>query len=108
MNIPAFDNSLITYLIIAALLFGIGFYGLVQRRTLIGILIADELIVAGASLNFMAFNRFLAPDPTVGQIFTLFIMGIAATEAAIALSIIIVVYRNFRSIDTEDIAELKG
>ena len=108
MSIPAFGDNLITYLIIAALLFGIGFYGLVHRRTLIGMLIAGELILAGASLNFMAFNRFLAPDPTVGQVFTLFIMGIAAAEAAIALSIIIVVYRNFRSIDTEDIAELKG
>jgi NADH-quinone oxidoreductase subunit K len=108
MSIPAFGDSLIIYLIIAALLFGIGFYGLVHRRTLIGMLIAGELILAGASLNFMAFNRFLAPDPTVGQIFTLFIMGIAAAEAAIALSIIIAVYRNFRTIDVEDVAELKG
>ena len=108
MSIPAFGDSLITYLIIAALLFGIGFYGLVHRRTLIGMLIAGELILAGASLNFMAFNRFLAPDPTVGQIFTLFIMGIAAAEAAIALSIIIAVYRNYRTIDAEDVAELKG
>jgi NAD(P)H-quinone oxidoreductase subunit 4L len=108
MSIPAFGDSLITYLIIAALLFGIGFYGLVHRRTLIGMLIAGELILAGASLNFMAFNRFLAPDPTVGQIFTLFIMGIAAAEAAIALSIIIAVYRNYRTIDTDDVAELKG
>jgi len=108
MSIPAFGDSLITYLIIAALLFSIGFYGLVHRRTLIGMLIAGELILAGTSINFMAFNRFLAPDPTVGQIFTLFIMGIAAAEAAIALSIIIAVYRNFRSIDTEDVAELNG
>jgi NADH-quinone oxidoreductase subunit K len=108
MSIPAFGDNLVTYLIIAALLFGIGFYGLVHRRTLIGMLIAGELILAGASLNFMAFNRFLAPDPTVGQIFTLFIMGIAAAEAAIALSIIIAVYRNFRTIDVEDVAELKG
>jgi len=108
MSIPAFGDNLITYLIIAALLFGIGFYGLVHRRTLIGMLIAGELILAGASLNFMAFNRFLAPDPTVGQIFTLFIMGIAAAEAAIALSIIIAVYRNFRTIDVDDVAELKG
>ena len=108
MSIPAFGDSLITYLIIAALLFGIGFYGLVHRRTLIGMLIAGELILAGASINFMAFNRFLAPDPTVGQIFTLFIMGIAAAEAAIALSIIIAVYRNFRTIDVDDVAELKG
>ena len=108
MSIPAFGDSLISYLIIAALLFGIGFYGLVHRRTLIGMLIAGELILAGASINFMAFNRFLAPDPTVGQIFTLFIMGIAAAEAAIALSIIIAVYRNYRTIDTDDVAELKG
>ena len=108
MSIPAFGDNLITYLIIAALLFGIGFYGLVHRRTMIGMLIAGELILAGASLNFMAFNRFLAPDPTVGQIFTLFIMGIAAAEAAIALSIIIAVYRNFRTIDVDDVAELKG
>ena len=108
MSIPAFGDSLITYLIIAALLFGVGFYGLVHRRTLIGMLIAGELILAGASINFMAFNRFLAPDPTVGQIFTLFIMGIAAAEAAIALSIIIAVYRNYRTIDTDDVAELKG
>ena len=108
MNIPAFGDSLIIYLIIAALLFGFGFYGLVNRRTLIGMLIAGELVLVGASINFMAFNRFLSPDPTVGQIFTLFIMGIAAAEAAIALSIIIAVYRNFRSIDAEDVAELKG
>jgi NADH:ubiquinone oxidoreductase subunit K len=108
MSIPTFGDSLIIYLLIAALLFGIGFYGLVHRRTLIGMLIAGELILAGASINFMAFNRFLAPDPTVGQIFTLFIMGIAAAEAAIALSIIIAVYRNYRSIDADDVAELKG
>ena len=108
MSIPAFGDSFIIYLIIAAMLFGIGFYGLVHRRTLIGMLIAGELILSGASINFMAFNRFLAPDPTVGQIFTLFIMGIAAAEAAIALSIIIAVYRNFRTIDVDDIAELNG
>ena len=108
MNLLIISNDLNTYLVIGALLFGIGFYGLMQRRTFIGMLIAGELILAGASVNFMAFNRFLAPDPTVGQIFTLFIMGIAAAEAAIALSIIIAVYRNYKSIDTEDAVELKG
>jgi len=88
MNILTISNALNTYLVIGAVLFGIGFYGMMQRRTFIGMLISGELILAGASVNFMAFNRFLAPDPTVGQIFTLFIMGIAAAEAAIALSII--------------------
>ena len=108
MNILTLSSDLNTYLVIGALLFGVGFYGLMQRQTFIGMLISGELILAGASVNFMAFNRFLAPDPTVGQIFTLFIMGIAAAEAAIALSIIIAVYRNYRSIDAEDVAELKG
>jgi NADH:ubiquinone oxidoreductase subunit K len=108
MSIWNLGNSLNTYLFIGALLFAFGFYGLVQRRTFIGMLISAELILSGASVNFMAFNRFLAPDPTVGQIFTLFIMGIAAAEAAIALSIVIAVYRNYKSIDTEDVTELEG
>ena len=108
MNIIGFSNTLETYLVIGAFLFGIGIYGLLQRRSLIGMLIAGELILAGASLNFMAFNRFLAPDPTTGQVFTLFIMGVAAAEAAIALSIVIAVYRNYKSIDTEDTVELNG
>ena len=108
MYILVLSNNLRTYLVIAALLFGIGIYGMVQRQTFIGMLISAELILSGASLNFMAFNRFLAPDPTVGQVFTLFIMAIAAAEAAIALSIIIAVYRNYKSIDTEDVVDLQG
>ena len=108
MSLFDLHNSLESYLVVAALLFGLGIYGLLNRRTLIGLLISAELLLSGASLNFMAFSRFLAPDPTTGQIFTLFIMGIAAAEAAIALSIIIAVYRNYQSIDTEDVAELQG
>ena len=104
----ALYNSLETYLVIGAMLFGMGIYGMVTRRTLIGMLIAAELILAAASINFMAFNRFTAPDPATGQIFTLFIMAIAAAEAAIGLSIIIAVYRHFNSIDAEDTAQLKG
>ncbi len=108
MDLLGLSNNLHTYLVIAALLFGFGIYGLVQRQTFIGMLISAELILSGASLNFMAFNHFLAPDPTVGQLFTLFIMAIAAAEAAIALSIIIAVYRNYKSIDTEDVTDLQG
>ncbi|MHB8789463.1 MAG: NADH-quinone oxidoreductase subunit NuoK [Desulfobulbaceae bacterium] len=101
-------NCLGTYLVIGALLFGFGIYGLVARKTIIGMLIASELVLAGSSVNFMAFNRFLAPDPTVGQIFTLFIMAIAAAEAAIAVSIVVAVYRNYKSIDTKDLVDLHG
>jgi len=101
-------NCLSTYLVIGAMLFGFGIYGLVSRRTVIGMLIASELVLSGASMNFMAFNRFLAPDPAIGQIFTLFIMAIAAAEAAIAVSIVISVYRNYKSIDVEDIVDMHG
>jgi NADH-quinone oxidoreductase subunit K/NAD(P)H-quinone oxidoreductase subunit 4L len=101
-------NSLTTYLFIGALLFSIGIFGLFQRRTLIGMLIAIELMLNGASINFMAFNRFLAPDPIVGQVYTLFIMGIAAAETAIALSIILALFRTIRSINIERARELRG
>ncbi|NOX79520.1 MAG: NADH-quinone oxidoreductase subunit NuoK [Deltaproteobacteria bacterium] len=108
MHLLNLYNCLQTYLVIGAMLFGFGIYGLVSRRTIIGMLISSELILAAASINFMAFNRFLAPDPVTGQIFTLFIMAIAAAEAAIAVSIVISVYRNYKSIDTEDIVDLHG
>lgn len=108
MTILNLYNFLETYLVIGALLFAFGVYGLVARKTVIGMLIASELVLAGSSVNFMAFNRFLAPDPAIGQIFTLFIMAIAAAEAAIAVSIVVAVYRNYKSIDTEDLVDLHG
>jgi NADH:ubiquinone oxidoreductase subunit K len=96
------------YLVLAAFLLAAGIFGLIRRRTLIGMLIAGELIFSSAALNFMALNRFTAPDPTVGQIFVLFSMGLAAAEVAIALSIIIAVYRNYRSIQPKGLSDLKG
>ncbi len=96
------------YFAIAGLLLVIGIFGLLRRRTLIGMLISGELIFSAASLNLMTFNHFKAPDPAVGQIFVLFIMGLAAAEIAIALSIIIAVYRNYRSVETRELSELNG
>ncbi len=99
--------NLNTYLIISAILLAIGLYGMIQHRSLIGMLISSEFILNGAALNFMAFNRFVAPNPAVGQIYTLFIMGIAAAEAAIVISIIITVYRKFNSEDPEQLQDMK-
>lgn len=96
------------YLLVAAFLFAAGVYGLIRRRTLIGMLIAGELIFSAASLNFMVMNRFFVEDPATGQIVVLFIMGLAAAEVSIALSIIIAVYRNYRSIQARELTELKG
>ncbi len=108
MNLLQIHQRPAVYLVLAAFLLAVGIYGLIRRRTLIDMLIAGELIFAAASLNIMTVNRFFAPDPTVGQIFVLFIMGLAAAEVAIALSIIIAVYRNYRSIHSGDMSELKG
>src|SRR5438445_13613802 len=101
-------NRLDVYLLMGAFLLAVGIYGLIRRRTLIGMLISGELIFSAASLNLMAFNRFTVHDRSVGQIFVLFIMGLAAAEVAIALSIIVAVYRNYRSVQTEELSELKG
>ncbi len=101
-------NSLNTYLIISAFLFSIGLVGVLQRRNLIGMLISVELMLNGANLNFMAFNRFLTPEPVVGQIIALAIMGLAAAEAAIGLSIILALYRKMHSINIEQAQRLKG
>lgn len=101
-------NSLTVYLIIAAALFSLGLFGVLMRRNLIGMLISIELMLNGANLNFMAFNRFLAPEPAVGQIVALFVMGIAAAEAAIGLSIILALFRRLRSINIERAQRLRG
>lgn len=101
------SQDLKTYLVVAALLLIIGVYGVVQRRSFIGMLISAELILAGAGLNFMAFNRFMAPDPATGQIFTLIIMGIAAAETAIGVSFILAVYRQFKTIDPIKLNEIQ-
>jgi NADH:ubiquinone oxidoreductase subunit K len=71
-------------------------------------LVSTELVLNGAGLNFMAFNKFTAPDPAVGQIFTLFIMGIAAAEAAIVVSFVLAVYRKYQTSDPENVNGLQG
>jgi NADH-quinone oxidoreductase subunit K len=104
----ALYDQLNIYLLTAAFLLVAGIYGLVRRRTLIGMLISGELIFSAASLNLMAFSRFTVHDPALGQIFVLFIMGLAAAEVAIALSVMLAVYRNYRSVTTKELSDLNG
>jgi NADH-quinone oxidoreductase subunit K len=108
MNLTGLYNDPRVYLALAAFLFAVGIFGLVRRRTLVGMIIAGELIFSAAALNIMALNRFSAPDPTVGQIAVLVIMGLAAAEVAVALSVIIAVYRNYRSIEPRQLTDLRG
>ena len=108
MHVLNLYNCLSTYLIIGALLFAFGVYGLLVRRTVIGMLISAEFVLAAASTNLMAFSRFVAPDPATGQIFTLFIMAVAAAEAAIGLAILVSFFRTRGTIDVEDANVMKG
>jgi NADH:ubiquinone oxidoreductase subunit K len=108
MNAWNLSSFLQPYLMIAVMLFVIGFFGLLYHRTIIGMLISGELILAGASLNLVAFSRFQSPNPVTGQVFTLFIMGLAAAEAAIILGLIVAMYRNYRSVEIRKLDALKG
>ena len=86
---------------------GGGIAGVVYRRTLIGMLVSMELIMNGAGLNLVALNRFVSPENAYGMAFTLIIMGIAAAEAAIALGIIILIFRKYGHIEGGDLKEMK-
>ena len=94
-------------LFVSTALFFIGMYGLFTRRNLISMLMAVELILNSVNINFVAFNKYLYPGKLDGVFFTVFIVTIAAAEAAVAIAIIINLYRSHRSIDVEDAAQLK-
>ena len=100
--------SLTGYLIVSLIMFGCGIFGLIERRNLVGLLISIELMLNAASINFMAFNHYLAPGTVVGQIMTLFVIGLAAAEATLFLGIVFAVYRHYRSINIEKVAHLRG
>lgn len=100
--------SLSAYLILSAVLFLLGAFGLMERRNMVGLLISIELMLNAASINFMAFNHFLYPGTVTGQIMTLFVIGLAAAEATLFLAIVFAVYRHYRSINVEQVDHLRG
>ncbi|MCB9367422.1 MAG: NADH-quinone oxidoreductase subunit NuoK [Calditrichaeota bacterium] len=100
--------SLTSYLVLAALLFLLGVFGVIERRNLVGLMISIELMLNSASINFMAFNHFLFPGTVTGQIMTLFVIGLAAAEATLFLAIVFAVYRHYRSINVEQVDHLRG
>jgi NADH:ubiquinone oxidoreductase subunit K len=95
------------FLILATLMFFTGIYGFLTRRNLITILMSLELILNSVNINFMAFNRYLFPGKLEGQFFSLFVIAVAASEAAVAIAIIINIYRRFSTINVEDVNEMK-
>ena len=96
------------YFVLSALLFFIGVYGFVTRRNLIAMLISIELVLNAIDINFAAFNRLLFPGELEGFFMTLFSIGVSAAESAVAIAIIINVYRNFKSDSVDAISNMKG
>jgi NADH-quinone oxidoreductase subunit K len=96
------------YFVLSALLFFIGVYGFVTRRNLIAMLISIELVLNAVDINFAAFNRLLFPSELEGFFMTLFSIGVSAAESAVAIAIIINVFRNFKSDSVDAISNMKG
>lgn len=94
-------------LFLSTALFFIGMYGLFTRRNMITMLMSVELMLNSVNINFVAFNKYLYPLQLGGIFFTIFIITIAAAEAAVAIAIIINLYRSHHSIDVEDASEMK-
>lgn len=95
------------FLVLSAFIFCLGLYNVMTRRNAVGLLMGVELILNAASINLVAFSHFNG-NALSGQIFALFVIVLAASEAAVALAIVMAIYKGFRSIDVEDTTILKG
>jgi NADH:ubiquinone oxidoreductase subunit K len=100
--------SLNVVLVVASALFGIGLYGLLQRRSLVAMLISLELMLAAVSINVVALTRHTGTDAPMGQVVVLILVGVAAAEAAVALSLFVAIHRSAHDVDVERLSEMKG
>ncbi len=95
------------YLVVSALLFGLGLYGILTRRNAVAILMGIELMLNAANINLVAFNRYVAPAALAGHVFALIIITLAACEAAVGLALVLAVYRNLETIHVDEINVMK-
>lgn len=101
------DLSMLWYLVPSVIMFAAGVYGFITRKNMIALLISLELMLNSADLNFIIFNRFLFPGSMEGMVFTLFAIAIAAAETAIAIAIIINIYRKLGNTDINSVNQMK-
>ena len=100
--------SLNHFLALSAIVFGLGVYGVLTRRNILGILMSIELMFNAANINLVAFNHFLYPHQVWGQGVVIFVITLAAAEAVVGLSLVLAIYRNIRSVYTEKMSILHG
>ena len=96
------------YLVVAAIMFVAGLFTMMTKRNAIGILIGVELVLNAATINFVAFDRYMGPDRLDGQITAIFVIVLAAAEAALAVGICINVYKNLGTVDVDRANSLRG
>ena len=94
------------FLILAAFLFCAGIYGIIVRRNGVLVLMSVELVLNAVNLNLIAFSAYL--HDVTGQVFALFVITIAAAEVGVGLAIVLLIYRNSRSVDLDRVDQLKG
>ena len=95
------------YLVVSTIMFFTGVYGFITRHNLIAVLMSLELILNAVNINFVVFNRYLFPGQMEGMFFSLFIIGVAAAETALAIAIIINVFRNVAKIEADEVSKMK-
>ncbi|MGD0319881.1 MAG: NADH-quinone oxidoreductase subunit NuoK [Nitrososphaerales archaeon] len=100
-------NTLADFALVSAMLFSIGIYGLIVKRSALRLVFAVEIMINAANLNFVAFNQFLWNN-AIGQTFVLFSIAVAAGEAAVILAIVVVAYRLHKDTDVSELKTLKG
>ena len=101
-------NYIEPYLMISSILFSLGIYAVITRKNAVAILMGIELILNSANINFIAFNRFGNFGSLEGHVFTIFVIVLAAAEAAVALAIIINLFKNIGTVDVDKAKEMKG
>ena len=95
------------YLVLSAILFSIGLYGALAKRNAVIILMCVELMLSAVNITLVAFSRYIVPAQLTGQIFAIFVIVVAAAEAAVGLAIILAIYRNLQDIDATKINLMK-
>ena len=100
------DLLLNQFLLLAAVLFCIGVYGVIARRNAVLVLMSIELILNAVNINLVAFGAFTGS--VAGAVFALFVIAITAAEVGVGLALVLLFYRNSRSVDLDDLAEMKG
>lgn len=106
--LSVFEPSLLHYILLSLTLFVIGLAGLLTQRNIIRMLMSVELMLNAVNINFVAFNRFVDPSELTGQLFSIFILTVAAAEVAVGLAIVIALYRGYATVDIESFDTLRG